>query len=240
MGATMSTGLSAKRILLGVVAATGVATLCLYITRPQQSLPPQIADSWLPLPQASMDARKLTVRRLLLVAMEAEQSTSPPETPWQSLAMTCGEGGESEPAERYTAVIGDWSLADDPQLWRVRMDPHGSTMWVKVEDLALSSASLREAGSVVPPAYTYVLPLEHFADLRDAWSAPAIWAEATEWRRCSDGRPAFFEACVRGKYVASRRACGEGEASAQAVERLWGAFQASLPAPPGRPGKSAD
>lgn len=236
----MSTGLSAKRILLGVVAATGVATLCLYITRPQQGLPTQIVDSWLPLPQASMDARELTVRRLLLAAMEAEDGSSPPENPWQSLAMTCGEGGESEPAERYTAVIGDWSLADNPQLWRVRMDPQGSTMWVKVEDLALSFASLLEAGTVAPPAYTSVLPIKHFADLRDAWSAPAVWAEATEWRVCTDGRPAFFEACVRGKYVASRRTCGEGEESAQAVERLWGAFQASLPAPRGRSGKSAD
>lgn len=236
----MTAGLSAKRILLGVVAVTGVAAPCLYIMRPQQGLPPQIADSWLPLPQASMDARELTVRRLLLVAMEAEQSTSPPQNPWQSLAMTCGEGGQNEPAERYTAVIGDWWLADDPQLWRVRMDPHGSTMWVKVENLALSFASSLETGSVAPPEYTSVLPIEHFADLRDAWSAPAVWAEATEWRVCTDGRPAFFEACVRGKYVASRRTCGEGEASAQAVERLWGAFQASLPAPRGRSGKSAD
>lgn len=226
---------SISRIVLAASVLTLIAWAGVAALRPPKASWRPAPQTWLTLPSVPMDAHEHPVRQLLLVAMTAEEGVYPPQDPRQTLAMTCGSGAPDEPAEQYTALIGDWVLARRPEAWRVRMIPSGSTMWVSVD------RSVTEPPPPPPPGargeaalkrtslHTFVMPIERLEGIRDAWSSPDIWTQATEWKGCTDGRPALFEACVHGKYVASRRVCGE---ATDALDRLWARMRNDLPVPP--------
>lgn len=221
---------SVVRILLLVLAAgllvwAGVATL----ESRKAPIGPAI-DTWLPMPPVSMDAHELPVRQVVLKAMTIEQDTNGRREPFDTLAMRCGWGAQNEPAEQYAAFIGDWALSENPQAWRVKMIPQGSAMWVSVDTRALMPPP--PPGAKEPPRrapVVFVLPMDRVAAIRDAWSAPQIWEQATQVHGCTDGRPALFEACVHGKYVATQRACSE---AGPQVDRLWATMRRDLPVPP--------
>jgi len=227
---------SVARILLLVLAAgllvwAGVATL-----ESKKAPNGPVLDTWLPMPPVSMDAHELPVRQALLMAMMAEQDMKRSPDLYDTLAMRCGWGSQDEPAEQYTALIGDWPLAKDPRTWRVRMIPQGSTMWVSVDDQALEPPpppGVKELPRRAPVAF--VLPMDRVAAIRDAWSAPQLWEQATQFHGCFDGRPALFEACVHGKYVATQRACTE---AGPQLDRLWATMRRDLHVPP-RPVQAA-
>lgn len=223
---------SSHIVVLSVFAAVAVGAW-LYQESTHHVRLKDARDAWLTLPKGTMDARQLPVRRLLLAAMEAQEGVTPPRNPSESLAMTCGSGTSNEPAERYVAFLGDWVLAPSPRIWRVEMVPQGQTlMQVSVEDRTMPHPPLPEDTGMrsfdSPTPTTTSIPIADLDEIRDAWSEPEIWDERLEWVGCLDGRPGFFEACVRGEYIASRRGCGHGSAS---VDDLWKLFQAHLPAP---------
>jgi hypothetical protein len=228
--------LSLSRIVLATSVLALIAWVGVAALRPSTGGPVQSSsETWLTLPTVSMDARELHVRQLLLAAMTAETGVSPPRDPLQTLAMTCGNGAPDEPAEQYTALIGTWVLAPDPEAWRVRMVPSGSTMWVSVDRSVMNPPPPPPPGVQGtaplhrPAPHTFVIPIERLEGIRDAWSSADIWKQAKEWKGCTDGRPALFEACVLGRYVASRRVCGEATA---ALDRLWARMRNDLPVPP--------
>lgn len=229
----MHRSLSIPRIALATAAVALLALVGIAALKPGNVSLRAGPESWLALAPVSMDAHELPVRQLLLAVMAAEQGGYPPLDPRESLAMTCGMDAADEPAEQYTALIGDWVLAQDPDTWRIKMIPQETTMWVSVNRHALlppppPGIQKTQAAALASP-YVFTMPIERLAGIREAWSSPDIWKQAEEWRGCTDGRPAFFEACIHGKYVASRRVCGE---AGEAIDRLWARMQSDLPVPP--------
>lgn len=65
--------------------------------------------------------------------------------------------------------------------------------------------------------------------IADAWRDPRLWAAPQAEPLCTDGIPAFLEACVAGRYAAFNRNCDPD--GMRAAMELWDVVQRLLPAP---------
>ncbi|SFK44421.1 hypothetical protein SAMN04487938_0845 [Lysobacter sp. cf310] len=182
-----------------------------------------------------MDASEYPIRDLLIGNFSDGLQHHLPSNADRSLVQRCGAGKPGEPAETYAALIGDHWFVKDQKIWSIEMTSSGDWLDVTIVDGFPVMAPEPKPGEVLRtlelrPVLRRTVRKADLADVREAWSAPALWVAPQTDRHCLDGSIVYLEACVLGRYHARSRTCG----SAGTVEgmKLWQRLRAHFPDPP--------
>lgn len=207
-------------LILGAVVALGDGS-------PDRGAP----RGWIGLPDGGMDATRHEMRQVLLSAPMRETGALP-SMPFDSLAWRCGEE-EALGAEVYVADIGDPVLLGDARSWRVTMTVSGNAIdvvWIdrSIALMPLPSGPARRRADLVAEPSRERFTRHELEPIRQAWRLERLWGEEQGSLLCTDGRPAFFESCVAGRYAARSHGCGT---AAEEVDLLWQRLRERLPAP---------
>lgn len=187
--------------------------------------PPVTADGpWIPLPRSGMDAGGYDMRMAVSRGFLRDDDT---ETP---VALSCGANPNAPDEPHYRAWIGDGFSEAPYRTWKIDIIVRGNTANVSVREAPSPPMPPRSIGprneTWVTPARLAVVPLDALEPVRRAWDTEAVWHRTQERMWC-DGRTAFLEACVAGRYAARDRGCDLDRGIAQ----LWSVFQMTLPTP---------
>lgn len=215
--------------LAGILAGCAAVPLLWPTLKPPLSISEPLHAPWIGLPPVVMDAGSAYTRAVL---RRAAMSGS-------DLVERCG-WHTNDATERYVAHLGDPSLQRDARYWRIELEVQGDWIQVLVANAVFPPPPPPPSPSECPvcgpfvdvPAKTASARLEkaELEPIAQAWRDPRLWATPQANPHCTDGIPAFLQACVAGRYAAFNRNCDDD--GMNAAMELWSVVQDLLPPPP--------
>ncbi len=211
-----------------VVSLTGVIACCVAVPlawqawKPSPHIEETMYEPWIGLPSIVMDAGSPNTRFILRLA--AASGTD--------LVHRCG-WYEADATEKYVAHLGDPALRPQARAWHVDLEVHGDRIHAFVTDSGFPAPppppDCRNCTPPPPKQASAWFDKAQLEPIAQAWRDPRLWAAPQADSFCTDGVPAFLEACIEGRYAAVNRNC-DGEGMDAALE-LWEAMQSLLPPP---------